>query len=451
MVVPSVITGTPCYVLDPSRGADCFRWKPQLVEITRFSGEGSDRSSLFYRFMGLFLGNDLWTSLITMRIVNVVISGLLLAAAFLVAKPERSRALALSIIAVMFPVSIFHVASSNPTSWAIAGLSVFWLFLLEAWSGSRRSWQARTGLLFLAALSAAIAAIGRGDSLVYLGVSAIAVAILRWRWLSRHWVWGVPVLVVVGIAALSGLPRTRSGLSVATASLPDAHALLFEWWPRFHVFEWPLLVSYVVGGATPRYLPYPIGYTMGLGWDSRAGFPIEFPSIVGILGVAVLALVVGVGLTRYSWPKIIAASLLFAAIFLISFLWVVGSGSAGWSQARYFVAPLLVLVAIVSLGQGRTPYLRKAVAALIWLGASVAAAAGLMTVVRRTTNGQPLVPDLAWNVYEAYPQWWWPDIGVPLAISPNYLIVVGALASSALFALMLVAIRHEPLSRERRP
>ena len=450
-LVPKSLTETPCYAQRVDRGADCFRWQPEWVETSRWNSERGDRVPVFYTVMSWFVGEDLWRSILTMRLANslfaAVVFGITLAAIRLAAR----RALALSIVAVLFPVGVFHVASTNPTGWAIIGLSVFWVYLIEAWSDGRGV-KIRLGFLIAAAFAALVAVAGRSDSAVYLMASVVAVALVRYSFLRRSPWWGAPILALLAVALVFGWDRIRSALSFVTSDLPNLSGVVSEWWPRFHLLDWPLLMHYVVGGSTPVNMPYPISYTSGVGWDSRAGIPTEFPPTVSILALLAVAGVVWIGLSSYSRRKLMAVAIVLITIFVMSFGWIWLSEFRAWTQARYYVAPVMVLVGLISFSPRSNPYFRKAQAVLLWFLVTVAGTAALKTMVGRTISGQALVPGHHWSVENNYTMWWWESLGIGWPPSPNYTVVIGGVALAVLAATLLSLCQlkaHEPHSRRQ--
>ncbi len=169
--VPESLIGTPCYQLDPSRGADCFStFRPTLLPTARFNGVEAHVPPVYYRAMNVLLGPDLWLSVVRMRLANTVLAALLLVWALLVSRPPGRRALALSWLVVIFPLGIFHLASVNPLGWAIAGVGTCWAFLLAWFDPAERSRARSAAVGTGVVVSALIAVAGRTDSVIYLGV-----------------------------------------------------------------------------------------------------------------------------------------------------------------------------------------------------------------------------------------------------------------------------------------
>ncbi len=452
--VPESIIGTPCYQLDPSRGADCFStFRPELLPTQRFNVGGAHVLPAYYRVLNVLLGPDLWLSVVRMRMASVVVAALLLAWALLVARPPTRRALALAWLVVIFPLGIFHIASINPLGWTIAGVGTYWAFLLTWFDpGERGRWRSvavGAGVVVSAAVAAA-----RPDAAAYLAVSTIAVLLLRVpavrgrpRRLILLVAFGIPALVAGAFRLPQYLQLILNRAAIMPADLPD-------WYLWIHIAEWPYLIAQVFGFPTPQYLPYfhELGYTMSFGWDRNVGpgTATELPTIVVIGAATAVLLVVGWGLQSYSRRKLAALAVLAATLIVVPLVAVVGSGYVAWVQARYFVPLVLVLVGIVAYVPARVPRPRALVVGVIALSASVAGCASLATLIRRSTNGQPVVPQLSWLGYDAYVQWWWPGLPLVGLPSPNATLVVGALAT-ACYAAALTTLAFRTPRTPRRP
>ena len=445
--VPLSISDAPCYIKEGFRGADCFRWHPEPVETTHWNRNGEHVPQPYYWTMSRFLGLDLWSSIITMRITNAFVASILLFGGLALLSGGLRTAFALAWLVTMVPVGIFHIASMNPSAWATAGIATFWAFLLGALSArNQRPWL-RYALIGFTVISGLIAIAGRSDSVIYIGATVLAVSILRWRTVKGMlWYW-LPLGALIVIGLILGGSRIARAIELVQIQLPNVGDLIFEWAPRFHLSEWPLLVYYVFGGSTPVFLPYEVGYTMGVGWDKNAAWlPTEFPAVVGFFGVGAAAIAVGLGLTRYSARKIVTIAIMVVTVFTMSFGWTWLSGFIGWPQARYYVGAVVVAVGFSLLSSRARPLpMRRMHAVVIGTLTGLAGAAALATVVRKTTNGQS-VPGTHWLEYESYIQWWWWNISELPVPHPNVLVLMGALAS-IVYSGLLSYIAYASLKR----
>lgn len=445
--VPTTIASQPCFIKSSFRGADCLRWNPELVEVDRWNRGGEHIPQPYYWSMSRLLGTDLWVSVVMMRITNVMVASALLFLALALLSGGLRTAFAVAWLVTMTPVGLFHVASTNPSSWATAGIATFWALLLGAIAARKGPPWLRLALVGATALSALIALLGRSDSIIYLGASVVAVSVLRWRVIKRDR-WFLPaLLVLLVIGLILGGRRIQTALQLIADQSSGAGHIIFDWAPRFHLLEWPLLIFYVFGGPTPLIQPYEIRYTMGVGWDKYAALlSLEFPPIVGIFLFGSAALAVGVGLTRYSRRKIFAVAVMVGTVFVMSFGWMWLSGFAGWPQARYYVGGVLVAVGLALLSSRRRPLpLRKVHVVVIALLTGLGGTAALATVVRATTNGQA-VPGNHWSEYESYIQWWWWNISSLPVPHPNVVVLLGGIAT-ILYAVVLSYIAFDSLSK----
>ncbi len=239
------------------------------------------------------------------------------------------------------------------------------------------------------------------------------------------------------LAAALRLPQAVQLVVDRSSALP---ADLPGWFLWIHVAEWPYLIAQVLGFPTPQYLPYfhELGYTMGFGWDRRValGTETELPTIVVIGAATATLLVIGWGLQSYSRRKLAALGVLTATLVAMSLGWVVGSGYVAWAQARYYVPVLLVIVGVIAYVPARVRRPRALVVGIIALSSTLAGCASLATMIRRSTNGQPVVPQLSWLGFDAYVQWWWPGLPLVGLPSPNTTLAVGALATAGYVACL---------------
>jgi hypothetical protein len=446
--VPESIIGTPCYQLDPSRGADCFStFRATLLPTSRLNRGDAHVLPVYYRAMNTILGPNIWLSVVRMRMANSLLAGLLLAWALLVARPPGRRALALAWLVVIFPLGIFHIASINPLGWAIAGVGTCWAFLLAWFEPGARSRARSVAIGAGVVVSALIAVAGRTDSAIYLAATVIAVLVLRLpavRSAPRRLILLAVLAVPALLAAAFRLPQAVQLVLDRSSAIP---ADLPGWFLWIHVAEWPYLIAQVLGFPTPRYLPYwgELGYTQGFGWDSRVGpaTATELPTVVVIGAATATLLVLGWGLQSYSRRKVAALAIMGTTLVVMSFGWVVGSGYVAWAQARYYVPILLVIVGFVAYVPMRVPRPRALVVGIITLGATLAGVVSLATMIRRSTNGQPIVPQLSWLGFDAYVQWWWPDLPMVALPSPNATLAIGGLATLG-YAAALTALAVRP-------
>ena len=283
---------------------------------------------------------------------------------------------------------------------AIAGVGTFWAFLL-AWFDPRRRGRWRAVAAGAGVIASAGIAVARPDSAVYLGVSLLAVLLLRLPVLRRHAYRLLLVAVLAVPLAFAAVVRLPPYLGPFLNRSAYPLVELPDWFTWIHIAEWPYLVAQVFGFPMPRYLPYfyELGYTMSFGWDRRAGLgtETELPTLVVIAAATAVLLVVGWGLQSYSWRKLTALGVLIASLVVASFGFLAASGYVLWVQARYYVPIVIVIVGILAYAPARLPRPRRLVIGLVCLASSLAGFASLATLIRRSTNGQPVVPELSWR------------------------------------------------------
>ena len=181
--LPALVASPSCYAFQPVESAACQR--PLQGETTR--SETIDNGSYpggFYRVMHLLVRDSIPESVLSMRILNVALGALLLGAIALVTTTAVRRLMITTLVPVLIPLGWFILASINPSSWAVSGLTAygFALHTVLLLQGRRRLVAAGLGVLGLVmALSA------RGDAPAYAGVITVALCVLHWRtlWADR--------------------------------------------------------------------------------------------------------------------------------------------------------------------------------------------------------------------------------------------------------------------------
>ena len=405
--VPALVGNPSCYAVKPAESGACqVPLKGQTV-ATETLDNGTYPGG-FYRVMHLLVRDSIPESVLLMRVVNVALAALLLGAIALLTTSTVRRLMVLTLAPVLIPLGWFILASVNPSSWALSGLTAYGfafhtLFCVE---GARR----RVGAGVLAALGLTMALCARGDAPVYAGVITLALCVIHWRTL-----WATKALLAVPIAvAVVCLWRVLVAAQVASIagasaetdrSGGDVIANL--------VLEFPALFSGM------------FGYGFGLGWLDTAVHPVTAYPVALILGFLGLS-----GLGRLSWPKAIAAGLVFLPMLVLPLMTlyrarlIVGESI----QPRYILPlmPMLLAVLLMGTAADRILQLSRVQAVLVWIALTVANTAAVYANARRYVtgvDGPTRIDDL---------EWWWQSAPSPAAVT------LIAAASFAVFAAPLV-------------
>lgn len=411
--VPALVANPNCFAFAPAESGACQR----ALEGERVTTEAIDNGSYpggFYRVMHLLVRDSIPESILAMRVANVSLAALLLGAVALVTTAAVRRLMALTLVPVLIPLGWFILASVNPSSWALSGLTAYGfalhtLFLLE---GRRR--RVVAGVLGVVGLTMALCA--RGDAPVYAGVITVALCVLHWRtvWADKR------LLVLPAVVAAVSLWRVLVAAQVASIAGASAETerTLSEVVPNL-LLEFPALFSGM------------FGYAFGLGWldtavNSVTAYPVAL--ILGFLGLS--------GLGRLSVPKALAALIIFVPMLVLPLMTlyrtrlVVGESV----QPRYILPlmPMLLAVLLVGRAADRVLSLSRTQAIAIAVALTVANTAAIYANARRYVtgvDGPVLIDDV---------EWWWQS-----APSPGTVVVVGGI-SFAIFAASLVVLSWTP-------
>ncbi|MEZ5117556.1 MAG: DUF2142 domain-containing protein [Candidatus Nanopelagicales bacterium] len=415
--VPQDVVRSPCFAMDATQSGICeaeLGSEPTPARVNDGVYPGA-----FYSAMHAFVGDSVARSVLAMRLANLLLASLLVGAAIALARPLARRAAVLGWLGTLVPLGLFVIPSTNPSSWAVAGVGTYWVFLLRWCRGPRGGvrdvgrWIAGV----LAVVSAALAVAGRGDAAVYLAVATAAVLLLSvpsWRALAT-WPMALPAAVVVLAAVMflrTGQSGALSGIGAGTGRV-----------------GWGLLRDNLLD--LPTFFAGVWGLGWGLGW-------LDTPVSGGAAGLAVAlaGVLAGLGLAAWWWRKGLAILLLLASLVAVP-LWVLqrGGNVVGENVQPRYLLPLVVVTAGVVLlakdARGTSSWtLRTPVAILVVLLFSVAQLLALRDQMRRYTTGIDAVgSDLSGA------EWWWESPVPP----PSTWLVLGGLAGVA-FAVVAVAV-----------
>lgn len=420
--VPALVGNPNCFAFVPAESGACQR----PLAGQRVTTEAIDNGTYpggFYRVMHLLVRDSIPESIIAMRIANVTLAALLLGAVALVTTPAVRRLMVLTLVPVLIPLGWFILASVNPSSWSLSGLTAYGFALHTLFLPAGRRRRVAAGVL--ASLGLVVALSARGDAPVYAGVITVAIGVLHWRtlWSDKR------LLAVPAVVAAVCLWRVLAAAQVASIAGASAETerTLGEVVPNL-LLEWPALFSGM------------FGYAFGLGWldtavNSVTAYPVAL--VLGFLGLT--------GLGRMSTPKAIAAAVVFLPMLVLPLMTlyrtrlIVGESV----QPRYILPlmPMLLALLLVDRVADRTLHLSRVQAVLIWLALTVATTAAIYANARRYvtgTDGPTMIDTL---------EWWWQS-----APSPSAVTVMGG-AAFAVFAAPLVVMhwRRTPSLQEETP
>jgi len=458
--VPDRVAKPSCFALGLTPNARCtLLLTGKLVPTTDVNRDNSYNPRIFYLTLRSFVGPDAARSVLVIRFFNVALAAGLLGFALAVSRPPIRRALALGWAVAIIPVGMFTIASTNPSSWAIIGVGVFWAFLYtflteHPWRSPRALWA-----LLGAVLSTVVALGGRSDPIYMILLSVIAVALMaapRLRQRIRH-AWPVLLAAAIGVVAIIVISwNSRAGSIVKMAGQmqfpggdyirdqPNAVLKAMAEFPSFFAAmfggqapSWSQRTTGLDGGIPGYTWP---GYTYGMGYTD-----LIMPSLVGIIAMACVGAVVLVGFTSYSWRKIFAVGLLsiglIAEILFLRSLFAFQPAIAAL-QPRYFFPLVLIIICFTAITYPASRRLfNRGQTVLLIIALALVNGVALRATIARYVHGQAH----SWTALGNEPGWWWPS-----GPSPDLLSLMGAVAGLMWFVSIFALANRSDLSERER-
>ncbi len=419
--VPGALLDVACYAFHSEVSGDCqdeldLRGQPDTqTERGNFYGA---YPPIFYATMSLFVGPDIEESVLAMRVFGALLFTALATALFLLLPPDRRPNLVWAWLVTTLPLGLFVLSSTNPSSWAIAGVGFGWL-ALAGFFETRGVRKIGLGVLF--ALSVVMAAGSRGDASLYMVIAILATVVLQGHRTRRFALDAILPLVAVVVCALM-FRVSRPTEHVTQGITPDEGAsALSRILPT--VFDVPGLWMGMFGN----------GY--GLGWLDTA-----MPAVVGL---GSLACFVGAGIVAVSRADVRKSIVLIGGIVVLwalpTAVLVAAGESVGSNVQPRYLLPLLLLFAGVLFWAPRGQSIRfgRAQRIVVVVTLAMAHAIALHLNLSRYVNG---FDDLAANLDSGI-EWWW---DVP--VSPMSVWVVGALAYAGLVVLLVARVGYDETS-----
>lgn len=257
----------------------------------------------FYWVMGFFAGGDVQASVFAMGAASIFLAVIGIVGALSIAPPNIRQAGGIGFLVAANPFGWFLIPSTNPSSWALLGIGLYWVLLLThlLTESEWRRWVSGGGAIVLAGL----ACIARADAGPMLIVLDLAVGILVYRRrLSAPRLRSAGIIVVWSliVAAWSLLISGQTGASsgaiggnVVAVTGRGLNSLIFN------------LVNF------PQYVFGVFGYAE-MGWLNVTHVGSEIPLSVPILATMLIGALLFVGFSQYSRSIMLAWLLVVVAI-----------------------------------------------------------------------------------------------------------------------------------------
>ncbi|MCE1173124.1 MAG: DUF2142 domain-containing protein [Propionibacteriales bacterium] len=420
-MVPAALDQVSCYAGSAHHSGSCPS-ASGMVETSRgdFAGAGP---SGFAWVMGLFAGKNVGTSVLMMRLFNVVVHVLGLTALLWLAAPGRRASYLLVSLVSLVPLGLFTIASANPSSWALTSAFLVWAGAVELGRTLGHPQPRRARVIALAAimgLGLVLAFASRTDAAAYAGLAIGLAWLATARSSRRSLISGLTTLslMVVSFTWFATHARTDT-LSTGTAT-PGPDGWLADL----------LRVPELWAGA--------FGYTR-LGW-----LDTTMPPLTWVSALVAAAMIWLWGLRHRGWRKIAASAIVFTAAAVTPLLASL-PGSQFTAQART-VLPLLIIAILIAVVEDNPigPQFSLAQATTVLVLVAAAQAAALHTNLRRYVTGT----DKFWFSLNHKIEWWWPT-----GPSPMLVFAIGSVAFTlaALVATLGPTLRRRTTSATAEP
>lgn len=412
--VPSALVGIACFAFDSTVSGECQR----DLDFSGAPDEVTERGNFygayppgFYGAMSLFVGSDIESSVVTMRLVLSLVFTALATALFLLLPVARRPTLVWSWAITSVPLGLFMLTAVNPTAWAFAGVGFGWL-ALAGFLESRGRRKVGLGVVF--ALAVLMAAGSRGDAAGYMVLAILAVLVLQFR-RDRRFAFDA-ILPAVGIVVCLLLFRVSRPTDAIGQGVDEGATSLVGLLGR-------ALVTLV---DVPALWMGVFGRGWGLGW-----LDTSMPSLVWVitlgcfLGVAVVA-----GVRSDVRKAIVLGGGLVVLLFFPAAVLVAAGDVVGANLQPRYLLPLVILFAGVLLWAptGTTITFGRAQRIVVAAALSLAHSVALYLHLARYVSGYD---DLSGNLDNRI-EWWWES-----PVSPMVVWVLGSLAFTALIVIVL--------------
>lgn len=417
---PRSILVATCFAFNKEASAGCQLAldDPSRGRTIRF--DQGDYPGGFYDVMHLFVQKDVERSVFLMRLFNVLLAVGLLAGVIATMNQAGRRVAVIAMMASIVPLGMFILASINPGSWAITGVSVAWLGVYSLFTATTRKRTIAAGIFALA--GACLAAVSRADAGVYVLIGVGAVGLLYLTQIKLLWRKFI-FAAIVGLIGVAGfLSAGQAGTiqkELESQKQGGGLSLLLQ-----NIVDLPSLYSGLFGLGG------------GLGWLDTPMKPITwFPAFM------VASWLIFAGLKKMDGWKALAMIGIVGVLMALPLLVLQAGGMRVGSdvQPRYLLPLLPLLIGIGLIGKKRdtSAMFSRAQLGVMAIGLSVANCIALHQNIRRYTTG---LDYSAMNLNKKV-EWWW-----SFGSSPMVVWVVGSVA----FALMTMPLFCNGLSDDGR-
>ena len=423
-IVPFDLPQSICFAFVPEQSAACqgpdFGHNNIQTVETKRGNFTSIYPPGFYFTMNKFVSGNIEKSVLLMRTVNVLIFLAAGIALLFSGYAKQQRRTLWSYLAVLTPLGLFLIPSTNPSSWEIIGISGFALGSIASFETTRgRRWSN----LVIATFCATLAIFARGDSGFFVFIAAVAVLILNASLREKLW-------LPTGFIALLGTVSLFTSVISGQASVATVGLGLSDTTTSQEMHGVTLLISNAL--QLPNLWSGVFG-TWGLGW-----LDTTMPITVPLLATGVFIAMLFASIRHIEIRRILASSLLLMTLISVP-LFVLQKSHASVGalvQPRYLLPVLIVLFIVLYSGNQALDIFGVVQLICIWIALTVSQALALHTNIGRYTHGTSIkTANLNSNI-----EWWWDAPIQPMTI----FIVTSALFSLAVFIAGTLLVNVAP-------
>ena len=393
-----------CFAFNSENSAACqakqFDWNNKELAGSRTNEIGRFPNG-FYWTMHLLIGDDTLQSAMAMRIFNSFVAVVLLIVTAIYAQPFIRFALIGTWVSVVTPLALFTIPSTNPSSWSIIGLGIYWAALLSFLQSKEKKYLLINGVIIT--ITGLMTINSRSEASPYLLLVTVIILFLHAP-IKEIFKLKLKYLLPITISALAAYEFLTTPSTLGWSSGlqgGDPNRTRGELWFR-NISQWPRLIDGSVGG-------WPLGW-----------FDTPMPPMTSFFSLLVLIGFFFIGLRVTTWKKNISLILIMGAIFYIPLrILYLGFNFVGEGvQPRYFLPLLMVFVGISLLALGKEPITFSFSQAFVLFGSLVVAHAfALHYTMRRyitgVSSGFTGSDKTDWNLNKDV-EWWWSALPNPL-------------------------------------
>lgn len=398
MVPPIIAFASTCYKFKPGMSGACqndlIQSESAFDGVTNRFNQGL-YPKLYFSTMYYLAEPDFVSSILSMRMLNVLIFCTLLTAIFILSSAELRVNLVWNWLVCSVPLSIFFIASNNPTSWTIIGIGCLFVSILGYLQSFR--WQ-KFGLALTTMVSSLLAMGSRADGAIYVILVIITVNIITLKRIPSFVDKDVWFQLVISATAFLFFFSSTQGQIVAVSGMDVvgmSHDVASVFWHNL--------------SSIPDLWVGAMGYAR-LGWLDT---PMSLTVLVGTQ-TALFAMIYHNADCMWQRKKVAALFVLFMIVFIP--MWVLMKGMLllpFYVQPRYILPLIYLLVAVILLRDGTKPVpISRFTTLTVTCALGLAHSLALHISIRRYVTGLDVVD---WNL-DRKMEWWEWDMVSPMTV-----------------------------------